>query len=442
MRSTGWLNTGGFDSLKVLLISHNPVTTYNNMGKTFLALFSSFQPDELCQLYLYPTIPDTDCCGSYYRFTDRDALRSLVDRRAMGGEVFPDLGRHNEFSSEKEELIYRSPWNQRGITRLGRDLVWGLSNWNNAALRKWLDQQAPDLVFAAVGEQELLYNVAMAVARQRNIPLVSYVCDDYYYSHEDGSLIQKLRRKHLRGKIRELMRTSALAVTICRELTNEYTKTFGVKSETVMTCPVIHVRSYADPGSSPRHLVYMGNIELGRAQSLLELGQALDAENRTLGTAHTLEIYTGNKCSDLLESLTACPAIRLHGFVTGAAYKAAFDRADAFVHVESFDEKNRERVRYSVSTKIIECLASGRPLLAYGPREIASMAYLRRNDCAALACSRQDLSTVLEAVLTQEPYRAQLVERATTVADYEAGNSCRLHQLLESVLRNQTQVIC
>ncbi len=350
--------------MKVLLISHNPITTYNNMGKTFLALFSDFRPDELCQLYLYPTVPDTNHCESYYRFTDRDALRSLADRRVVGSEVFPDLEHHIEFSSEKEERIYRASRNQGGVARLGRDVVWSLSHWNNAALNEWLDQQAPDLVFAAVGEQELLYNVAMTVARQRGLPLIAYVCDDYYYSSGNGGLIQGLRRKRLRGKIRELMRTAALTVTICRELTDGYAETFGVKAETVMTCPMICARPYVGPGPGPRHLVYMGNIEVGREQPLLELGRALDAENRAAGTAHTLEIYTGSKRPEALERLAACPAIRLHGFVTGAAYKAAFDSADAFVHVESFDENNRERVRYSVSTKIIECLASGRPLLS------------------------------------------------------------------------------
>ena len=200
--------------MKVLLISHNPITTYNNMGKTFLALFSDFRPDELCQLYLYPTVPDTNHCESYYRFTDRDALRSLADRRVVGSEVFPDLEHHIEFSSEKEERIYRASRNQGGVARLGRDVVWSLSHWNNAALNEWLDQQAPDLVFAAVGEQELLYNVAMTVARQRGLPLIAYVCDDYYYSSGNGGLIQGLRRKRLRGKIRELMRTAALTVTI------------------------------------------------------------------------------------------------------------------------------------------------------------------------------------------------------------------------------------
>lgn len=123
----------------------------------------------------------------------------------------------------------------------------------------------------------------------------------------------------------------------------------------------------------------------------------------------------------------------MHGFVTGKAYQAAFDDADAFVHVEAFDKENRDRVRYSVSTKIIESLASGRPLLAYGPEDVTSMAYLRRNDCAALACSRQALPAAIEAVLMQEPYRRALVGRAAAVARREADNSARLHALLERV---------
>lgn len=112
----------------------------------------------------------------------------------------------------------------------------------------------------------------------------------------------------------------------------------------------------------------MGNLGCGRGQPLLELGQTLDALNRQEGTDFTLEIYTDHKYPELLERLAACPAIRMHGFVTGKAYQAAFDDADAFVHVEAFDKENRDRVRYSVSTKIIESLASGRPLLAYGRR--------------------------------------------------------------------------
>ena len=62
--------------MKVLLISHNPITTYQSMGKTFLSLFTEFKKEELCQLYIYPTLPDVVVCNSYYRITDRNVLQS------------------------------------------------------------------------------------------------------------------------------------------------------------------------------------------------------------------------------------------------------------------------------------------------------------------------------------------------------------------------------
>lgn len=437
MRFAEQSNTGGLDRLKVLLVSHNPITTYHNMGKSFLALFSAFEPEELCQLYLYPTVPDTDCCGAYYRFTDMDALHSLLDRHRVGESVVSNTQQHLLFENAAVEQIYRAPRNRTSWMRFGRDIVWKLSNWNNAALDAWIDKQSPDLVFAAVGKQEMLYDMAMTIAKQHDIPLVSYVCDDYYYSGGGGDPLQKLQKKRLRRKIEELMRSSALTITICRELTDRYAETFGVKAETVMTCPTSRARPYVrlEEGVRARRLVYMGNISIGRELSLLELGEVLHETNQAGAVHGTLEIYTGEKNQEALDRLSACPAIRLHGFVTGREYEGVFDSADVFVHVESFDEKNRERVRYSISTKIIECLASGRPLLAYGPGDVASMAYLRRHHCAVLAQSRRELPAAVEAVLTQEDLRQELVRNAAQTVQREAGNSRHLYELLEGVLR-------
>ena len=44
--------------MKVLLLSHNPVTTYNNMGKTFLSLFFRIPPGGAL-----PALPLPRCPG-------------------------------------------------------------------------------------------------------------------------------------------------------------------------------------------------------------------------------------------------------------------------------------------------------------------------------------------------------------------------------------------
>lgn len=70
--------------MKVLIMSHNPITDYNSMGKTFLALFSAFSEEDLCQFYIYPTLPNIKVCRSYYRITDHEALRSIIFRGNSG----------------------------------------------------------------------------------------------------------------------------------------------------------------------------------------------------------------------------------------------------------------------------------------------------------------------------------------------------------------------
>ena len=288
--------------MKVLLLSHNPVTTYNNMGKTFLSLFSAFRPEELCQLFLYPAVPDTACCGSYYRFTDREALHSIWDRHAVGGEISSDPACHDKFTSEKEERTYRSPRSRSEPMRLARDLIWQLSRWDHPGLKAWLDRERPDVLFVAPGKQELLYDIALTLARERHIPIVSYICDDFYFLQGQNAFWAKLRQKRLRRKIAALLQETALTVTICPELAARYHESFGAEVTDVMTCPPFAVHPYTEPGRDALHrcLTYMGNLGCGRGQPLLELGQTLDALNRQEGTDFTLEIYTDHKYPELL----------------------------------------------------------------------------------------------------------------------------------------------
>ena len=92
--------------MKIIIISHVPMSTKFNMGKTFISLFSSFQKSELCQLYIYPTIPDVDTCSSFYRITDKDVLKSYYRMRVQGGEVVANENIHNMYEHEKDEKFY------------------------------------------------------------------------------------------------------------------------------------------------------------------------------------------------------------------------------------------------------------------------------------------------------------------------------------------------
>ena len=76
----------------------------------------------------------------------------------------------------------------------------------------------------------------------------------------------------------------------------------------------------------------------------------------------------------------------------------------------------RERVRYSLSTKIADCLASGTGLLAYGPAEAASMDYLIRNEAAFAATAREELPEVLNRLFTDEEEYRRITGNAKALA--------------------------
>lgn len=402
--------------MKVLIVSHLPVATQNNMGKTFLSLFTEFQRQELCQLYIYPAIPDVDRCNAYYRVTDKEVLRSIVTLKAPGGEldsvlIQPDQGLYEE---PEDEGFYRNTKNKSPVRRMLRDGMWAMSRWYSAQLERWLDREQPDCIFLAPGPAKFIYNVALKIAKKRQIPMVCYVCDEYYFVERPKSLPARLRLGSLKRKIEETLHKSAHLVVICDELKAEYEGYFRVATTTLMTGTAYPIAPEPEK-MAPRTISYFGNIRCNRYLSLAQVGRALDRLNAE-GGEYRLKIYTSEKDEAFLAPLKAVKSIELCGFVTGAAFDKALSQAELLLHTEAFDEASIDGVRHSVSTKIADSLASGKPLLAYGPGEVASMGHLLRNQCALTATSEGELEQMLRTAFTDEAARDRTVKRALEVA--------------------------
>ena len=202
--------------MKVLIISHNPISNQSNMGKTFLSLFSQFQKEELCQLYIYPVIPNEARCGSYYRVTDKDALNSLVRLKKAGGEIQAHRISADQglYELPEDQSFYKNRKNKSALRRLLRDAMWRIAPWYNSGLKAWLDREKPDCIFVAPGVAKFLYDFALRISRVRDIPIVTYICDEYYFVNEPKQWLDVLRLRLLRAKMERLMEHSAHLVTI------------------------------------------------------------------------------------------------------------------------------------------------------------------------------------------------------------------------------------
>lgn len=402
--------------MKLLVISHNPISTYHNMGKTMLSMFCEFERGELCQLYIYPSLPDTERCGSYYRITDKDVLRSYYKLRMGGGEIRPDLVSHALFEDERDEHLYRSTKNHQPHRELLRDMMWKFSHWFGKRMKAWLRREAPDAIFVLPGRSMFLYDMALKISRYLDIPIITYICDDYYFVKKPHGLLSSFVQRLLSGKIEKLMKHTSHIVTICDELTEIYGKKFGVPTTTVMTGSNYPIKKEVHVSDKPNTITYMGNIRCNRYISLTQIGRELDRINDRLGTDYSLEIYSGEKDRDILCHFDGIRSVKLMGFVGGDDFERVFRACQILLHTEGFDDESIDSVKHSVSTKIADSLGSGIPLLAYGPEAVSSMKHLIRNDCAICVTDTDILSDKLEEVFSDTDKLITVAERGLEVA--------------------------
>lgn len=393
--------------MKILLISHNPISTCQNMGKTFLTLFECFVKKELCQFYIYPSIPDVDKCESYFRITDKDVLHNFFMNR-YGKEIARDevLNANGQLlENEKDKNLYMVSKNKRPSRMLLRDLMWFCSHWYNKLFKEWVKKENPTVIFIAPGRAKFIYNIALKISKKFNLPIVTYVCDDYYFVKKEGSLLKRIQVGLLKRKIEKLMKHTSEIISICDEIKANYESNFNVPCTTLMTGSSFKAgdssKYYVEEKHDKNAFVYLGNVSCNRYKSLVEIGQALETINDKKNIDYKLKIYTSEKDENILNRLKSVSTIELCGYVSGDEFLQTLCSAEVLIHTESFDDDMIDLVKNSISTKIADSLASGRKFFAYGPENIASIKYLKANGAAYVATNSAELEEMLLRAITE-----------------------------------------
>lgn len=381
--------------MKILVISHNPLSSAGNMGKTMTTLLKCFSREELCQFYVYPSCPDGDFCSSYYRLTDKEVLKGMLLGKPKGSEVKP----YNANSADKPDEKNAKPVKRSAFKLILRDIVWKLALRRDTAIEEWAKSQNPDCIFLAPGYSGFIYDLAFKISKKLRLPVVAYICDDYYFIKSGGSLFKAIQRHTVRKKTNALMKKTSYVITVGDEIRKTYQKVFGAKFETVMTGSAFspsEAEKYISADFTDKNkIVYLGNLSRNRYLSLVAVGEALEKINEKSGTNYGLVVYSFEKDEKILKTLQSSKAIEYRGAVGGDDYLKAICSAEVLLHTEAFDKTSIELVKLSVSTKIADILASGRKILAFGPENVASIKYLKENDAAYVVTEKSELESAL-----------------------------------------------
>lgn len=430
--------------MRVLVISQMVFNRTNNMGKTLMSYFKDWNPENIAQLYFHSFDPtDVSVCENYYRFSDVDAVKSIVNRKRVGKKFKKNEIKFQQSEKRIDKGMIRKAYvigeKHHAWSVLGRDFIWKISNWKNKELIEWVKNFNPDVFFFASGDCMFSYRIAAWLSETFHKPLVTLCVDDYYiYNRNAGEFLGDYRYKKFMKIALGTLKKSSLVLTICDSMKQEYEKKFGLRCEVLHTAAQCKQLEFVQ---EPFRIAYFGNLGYSRNEQLIMMGNAINnISDRT--KIYAIDVYSGSISDELTDSLRKVKGVAFRGRITPQEVEKRMAECVAVIHTESFDKRMKNQVRFSVSTKIAESLMYGPCLIAYGPEGIASIDYLKKNKAAYVITKSEDLEKGLKKILTDKELREQIVRNARMLAEKNHNaniNPQKVRKWLEQIV-NETSV--
>lgn len=367
---------------RVLVISNNPFSKTSNNGKTLASFFKGFPSENIAQLYFSSEAPNEDSYGNYFRISDTQILKSLIAFTSAGSEVRAEINKksfENEVASARSALSYMK---KLDFFRLLRELMWKSKKWKSNRLRHWLNDFSPDIVFFCAGDTGFAYDIVSYVLERTCAKLTTYITDDYVLPRRTASVLWRLRKDIIFKKMNITISRGNLLITISEQMRKTYNELFEKDSIVALNMTEsMKIENFTSEikENNILKLIYAGGLHFKRYETLSLLANAIDRYNKNSSEKKAfLSIYsTGAPSKKELDRLNIEGASEFLGGLDSKELKIKLNESDIPVHVESFDLKSIESTRLSISTKIPEYLSLGKPILAIGPSDVASMMYLK-----------------------------------------------------------------
>jgi glycosyltransferase involved in cell wall biosynthesis len=424
---------------RVLVISNNCFSYTSSNGRTLGNFFINWDKDSLSQFYIQSEMPSSDICNNYYRITDIEILKSLFTFRQYGRILKEDdiVSNTEKTRTDKglERIIKTSKMRRTPLLQLSRNLLWYSGRWKTIRFNNWLSSFNPEAIILQAGDSIFMYDIALHLSIQFNIPLIIYNSEDHYFK-DRGSIspIFHIYRRFLKKRFDKLMANTEYIVYISDMLKDDFDKIFNVPGEAIYTASTIF-SGYTEKNNNPPMISYLGNIGFKRWKSLIEIGKAIQSINND----YYIDIYTQIVPPGAKEYLTAKNGIMLKGSIPYDEVIKTIKESDLLLYVESLSDFTKWDLRNAFSTKIADSLSCGTCLIAYGPEEIASIRYLKENGAAYVISDKRKLLPGLKEIINDKKLRKKIVKNAHNLARkrHDAdNNSKRFESIIRSVVES------
>ncbi|MBP3426266.1 MAG: hypothetical protein J6K81_06085 [Rikenellaceae bacterium] len=433
--------------MKVLVISNNAFSETACNGKTLKSFLSRLSPSDISQFYIGTNeTPDLSCCENYYRVTETDIIKSILKLSFKTRNSHHALVRSIQGSAVGQEgRLFRFLKKHSSNLSFLRLALWKTNIWDNEDLNLWVEENSPDVIFALLGNSIQVHQILQKISKRYDIPYVVYFTDDYVINDTSTNVIQRMYYKKLCRAYEETIKGSSRLYAIGKKMAIEYSRKYNRNFDCLGNC--IDVERFASLAPNKIDvdkdiiISFIGGIHSNRWKSISRLGAIVSDISVKYNWKIRVQVYTMTKPDDDILNLFKSNKVEYCGSLDTNGVLEQMRKSHFLLHVESFDEQYRRYVKYSISTKISEYLASNRYVIAFGPHEVASIELLKNNN---LGCCLTDKDTdieirnkLVEAIITYNNYDYSIQQEFVN-ENYNVENvSRRLMNDLNTIINNK-----
>ena len=382
----------------------------DSTAHTLIDIFSCWDPDKLALVYCTSELPNCTKCSKYFQISESQIIRSVLNPFLKVGRRVDNTTSNDVDAIKEKEMYQKAHKNNRKWMRLAREVVWKLGHWKTPALRKFVQEFNPDIIFVPIFPYAYPGRIQKYIIKLTGKPTVCYLADDNYSYDSCQDWIDFVHRFWVRQFVGPLARNSSEMFVIVEKEKEDTDKRFGTNSKILTKSIDFSNRPYVEKNvNNPIKFIYTGGLIIGRDKTLSIIADAINEVNDELGyEAAELNIYSQTTPSNGIMSHINHGSSHFRGYVGREEVIRLQEEADVAVFAESLVGKEANVAKLSFSTKITDYLSNGKCIFAVGKEYIAPIDYFICNDSAIVSTDIKDIKLNIK----------RIIDNPTIIAEY------------------------
>jgi len=247
----------------------------------------------------------------------------------------------------------------------------------------------PEVIYYRGVDNRLIHEFAIRLTTVLAAPFVIHLMDDWPERLKNNNPNEFV---YFDQSLRKMLVKASICFSIGNDMAHAFQERYGCEFKSFSNAidPIYFppkVKSYT---LGDRFVIrYTGALAKDMTfQSICDVADVIEKLNSQLKVR--LEIFTRSPWKEMaIKKFSKMESIRIFDQVPAIDYINLLQESDALLIAYNFDETSQIYVGYSIANKLPEYLASGTPVIAYGPPKNATMAYLKASGCVQLVEERK-----------------------------------------------------